>query len=127
MTILALVVAPACTPLRAAKVCSRAFASAEEDAPCRLMNIALGSVTRVNSARGCGEPEPPVAELNSTKNMNAAERSFRRVWRGTRHSIAKDFFRVTAVSSSLFRLYKFSSKLFFFIPHKYPSDLRISF
>src|SRR5712664_1340967 len=71
VTILALVVAPACAPLCAARVCSKALTAAEWDSPCHLMGIALGSATHVHGAQSCGAPELPAAALNST-NKNGS-------------------------------------------------------
>src|SRR6266850_2920439 len=71
VTMLALVVAPACAPLCAARVCSKALTSAEGDSPCHLMGIALGSATHVHGAQSCGAPELPAAALNST-NKNGS-------------------------------------------------------
>jgi hypothetical protein len=71
VTILALVVAPACAPLCAVKVCSQALSSAEEDSPCHLMNIPGGSATHVHGGQSCGAPEQPAATLNST-NKNGS-------------------------------------------------------
>jgi hypothetical protein len=66
VTILALVVAPACAPLCAVKVCSQALSSAEKDSPCHLMKIPSGSANHVHGAQICGARELPAAALNST-------------------------------------------------------------
>src|SRR6266481_5684492 len=71
VTMLALVVAPACAPLCAARVCSQASGSAEEGSPCHLMKIAGGSATHAHAAQTCGAPELPAAALNST-NRNGS-------------------------------------------------------
>src|SRR6267142_6259643 len=71
VTILALVVAPACAPLCAAMVCSQASASAEQGSPCHLMKIPSGSATHIHGAQNCGAPELPAAALNST-NKNGS-------------------------------------------------------
>src|SRR6267143_512679 len=70
VTILALAVAPACTPLCAAKICSQASGPAEEGSPCHLMKIG-GSVSHVHGAQSCGALEMPAAALNST-NKNGS-------------------------------------------------------
>jgi len=77
VTILALVVAPACAPLCAAKVCSQALGSVEEGSPCHVMAKADGGATLVYAAQGCGAPELPAAALNSTnkKEVQDNERS----------------------------------------------------
>ena len=66
VTILALVVAPACAPLCAAKVCSRGLASKEVDSPCHVMATARGDATHAHAAQNCGALELPVAALTST-------------------------------------------------------------
>ena len=71
VTVLALVVAPACAPLCAAKVCSQALGSVEEGSPCHVMRIAGGSAAHVHGAQSCGVPELPAAALNST-NKNGS-------------------------------------------------------
>src|SRR6266446_7463508 len=76
VTMLALLVAPACAPLCAARVCSQALGSAEGDSPCHLMGIALGSATHAHGAQSCGAPELPAAALNST-NKNGSPQNGR--------------------------------------------------
>src|SRR5229473_104459 len=65
VTVLALVVAPACAPLCAAKVCSRALTSTEEGSSCHVMAMARGSATYAHAVQNCGALEPPAAALNS--------------------------------------------------------------
>ena len=74
VTMLALVVAPACAPLCAAKVCSRALASTEDVSPCHLMGIAPGSATHVHGAQSCGAPELPAAALNSADKNESQQK-----------------------------------------------------
>src|SRR6266436_250147 len=71
VTILALVVTPACAPLCADKLCSQASGSAEEGSPCDLVKIAGGNATHVHGAQSCGAPEVPAAALNFT-NKNGS-------------------------------------------------------
>src|SRR6267143_591088 len=71
VTILALVVAPACAPLCAARVCSQALGSPQAESPCHLMGIVLDSATHAHGAQNCGAPELPSAALNST-NKNGS-------------------------------------------------------
>src|SRR6266403_530150 len=66
VTVLALIVAPACAPLCAARVCSQALSSAEEGSPCHAVATERGSAVHVHAAQGCGVPELPAAALNST-------------------------------------------------------------
>src|SRR3979490_2109500 len=66
VTILALVVAPACAPLCAAKVCSRGLASEEVHSPCHVMATARGSATSARAAQNCGALELPEAAPSST-------------------------------------------------------------
>src|SRR5712664_1396497 len=73
MTMLALVVAPACAPLCAARVCSPALGSTEGDSPCHLMGIALGSATHAYGAQSCGARELPAAALNSRNNNGSLQ------------------------------------------------------
>ena|ERR1700682_4812116 len=77
VAILALVIAPACAPLCAAKICSQASGSAEEGSPCHVMAMAHGGAARIHAAQGCGAPELPAAALNSTnkKEVQDNERS----------------------------------------------------
>jgi len=77
VTILALVVAPACAPLCAAKVCSRVLTSTEKDSRCHVMATARGSAAYAHAAQNCGALELPAAALNSTnkKEVQDNERS----------------------------------------------------
>src|SRR6267143_5330575 len=70
VTILALAVAPACTPLCAAKICSQASGPAEEGSSCHLMKIG-GSVSHIHGVQSCGALEVPAAALHST-NKNGS-------------------------------------------------------
>src|SRR6266850_5628099 len=73
VTILALVVAPTCAPLCAAKVCLQASGSVEEGSPCHVMAMAHDGVTQVYAAQGCGAPELPAAALNSTSKKEVQD------------------------------------------------------
>jgi hypothetical protein len=78
VTVLALVVAPACAPLCAAKVCSQALGTDNGDSPCHIMKIAGGSATHVHGAQSCGAPELPAGALNSSsKNEGQRDDRFR--------------------------------------------------
>jgi hypothetical protein len=66
VTVLALVVAPSCAPLCAAKVCSQALNSAEEGSPCHVMAMGNGSAISAHTAQTCGALELPAGALNST-------------------------------------------------------------
>src|ERR1700674_769838 len=75
VTILPLVVAPACAPLCAAMVCSRGLASTEVDSPCHLMATARGNATYAHAAQNCGAPELPAAALNSTDKNESQQKN----------------------------------------------------
>jgi hypothetical protein len=72
VTVLALVVAPACAPLCAAKVCSQALNSAEEGSPCHVMAMGNGNAISAHTAQTCGALELPAGALNST-NKNEGQ------------------------------------------------------
>ena len=65
VTVLALVVTPACAPLCAAKVCSQALNSAEKGSPCHVMAMGNGSAISAHTAQTCGALELPAGALNS--------------------------------------------------------------
>src|ERR1700730_1910960 len=73
VTVLALVVAPACAPLCAVKVCSQTLGTDNGDSPCHVMKIAGGSATQVHGAQSCGVPDLPAATLNSTNKHGSRQ------------------------------------------------------
>src|SRR6266850_4489514 len=75
VTMLALVVAPACAPLCAAKACSRGLGSAEEGSPCHVMAMAHGSTTWFDAAQNCGVPELPAAAFNSADKNESQQKN----------------------------------------------------
>jgi hypothetical protein len=98
VTILALVVAPACAPLCAAKVCSQASGSAEEGSPCHLMRIPGGSATHIHGAQYCGAPELPAAALNSTNKNGSLQDERFEAFRMGLHNLSQKISSVSAQS-----------------------------
>ena len=72
VTVLTLVVAPACAPLCAAKVCWQSLGSAEEGSPCHSVAMERENAVHVHAAQSCGAPELPAAALNSA-NKNETQ------------------------------------------------------
>src|SRR5260370_21131514 len=74
MTILALLVAPACAPLCAAQACAQAPVSAGMGSHCHSREVANGSAVHLHSAQGCGSPELQVANLPSVSQLGSLQR-----------------------------------------------------
>ncbi len=71
MTILALIVAPACAPLCAAQSCPQAPVSAGMGSHCHSREVANGSAVHLHSAQGCGAPELQLADLTSANRRES--------------------------------------------------------
>src|SRR5258708_16420321 len=65
MTILALIVAPACAPLCAAQACPQAPVSAGMGSHCHSSEVANGGAVHLDSVQGCGAQELQFADLAS--------------------------------------------------------------
>src|SRR5258708_23891635 len=74
MTILALIVAPACAPLCAAQSCPQAPVSAGMGSHCHSSEVANGGAVHLHSAQGCGSPELQVANLPSVSQLGSLQR-----------------------------------------------------
>jgi hypothetical protein len=74
MTILALIVAPACAPLCAAQTCAQAPVSAGMGSHCHSREVANGSAVHLHSVEGCGAPELQVANLPSLNKRGSFQR-----------------------------------------------------
>lgn len=74
MTILALIVAPACAPLCAAQACTQAPVSAGTGSHCHSREVANGSAFHLHSVQGCGAPELQVANLPSVSKLGSLQR-----------------------------------------------------
>jgi hypothetical protein len=74
MTILALIVAPACAPLCAAQACTQAPVSAGTGSHCHSREVANGSAFHLHSVQGCGAPELQVANLPSVSELGSLQR-----------------------------------------------------
>src|SRR5260370_21898073 len=75
MTILALIVAPACAPLCAAQSCPQAPVSAGMGSHCHSSEVANGSAVHLHSAQGCGSPELQVADLTSANRRESLQKN----------------------------------------------------
>src|SRR5258708_12865964 len=71
MTILALIVAPACAPLCAAQACPQAPVSAGMGSHCHSSEVANGGAVHLYSVQGCGSPELQVANLPSANTRES--------------------------------------------------------
>jgi len=63
---LALIVAPVCAPLCAARVCSQASVSTTSEAPCHLSRAIRGDTPQIHAVQSCGGAELPAAVLSSS-------------------------------------------------------------
>jgi len=74
MTILALIVAPACAPLCAAQACPQAPVSAGMGSHCHSSEVANGGAVHLDSVQGCGSPELQVANLPSANTRESLQK-----------------------------------------------------
>src|SRR5260370_13463906 len=74
MTILALIVAPACAPLCAAQAWMQAPVSAGMGSHCHSSDVANGSAVHLHSAQGCGAPELQLADLTSANTWESLQK-----------------------------------------------------
>src|SRR5216684_3472910 len=74
MTILALIVAPACAPLCAAQSCPQAPVSAGMGSHCHSSEVANGGAVHLDSVQGCGAQELQVANLPSVSQLGSLQR-----------------------------------------------------
>jgi len=92
VTLLTLVVTPACAPLCAARACARAATLTTPEAPCHAAKAMRGNLPHVHTIQNCGALELPAAMLSSsTKNDG---------WQGNHRAGLKGTF--TALSQELF-------------------------
>jgi hypothetical protein len=74
VTLLTLVVTPACAPLCVARTCARVATSTAPEAPCHAAKAMRGNVPHVHAIQNCRAPELPAAMLSSsTKNDGRQE------------------------------------------------------
>ena len=74
VTLLALIVAPACAPLCAAQACMQASGSAGMESHCHFRGIAHGGEAHLHSVQGCGAPELQLANLTSANRRESLQR-----------------------------------------------------
>jgi len=74
MTILALIVAPACAPLCAAQSCPQAPATAGMGSHCHSREVANGGAVHLDSVQGCGAPELQLADLTSANTRESLQK-----------------------------------------------------
>jgi hypothetical protein len=74
MTILALIVAPACAPLCAAQACMQAPVSAGMGSHCHSREVANVGEVHLHSAQGCGSPELQLADLTSANRRESLQK-----------------------------------------------------
>src|SRR6266852_5279762 len=74
MTILALIVAPACAPLCAAQSCPQAPVSAGMGSHCHSSEVANGGAVHLDSVQGCGAPELHLADLTSANRRESLQK-----------------------------------------------------
>jgi hypothetical protein len=72
---LALVVAPACAPLCAARICSQVSASTTVERPCHLAGLIHGGESHFRAVQNCGASELPSAILTSSIKKDASQAS----------------------------------------------------
>src|SRR5258708_27945627 len=75
MTILALIVAPACAPLCAAQSCPQAPVSAGMGSHCHSSEVANGGAVHLYSVQGCGAPELHLADLTSSNKRESLHKN----------------------------------------------------
>jgi hypothetical protein len=71
VVILALVVAPSCAPLCAARICSQPSAWITAERPCHLAGLLRGGESQFRAVQNCGAFESPAAVLNSSVKNDA--------------------------------------------------------
>src|SRR5260370_39754793 len=74
VTLLALIVAPACAPLCAAQACMQASGSAGMESHCHFRGIAHGGEAHLHSVQGCGAPELQLANLTPASRRASLQR-----------------------------------------------------
>src|SRR6266478_1812719 len=74
VTLMALLVAPACAPLCAAQACMQASGSAGMESHCHFRGIAHGGEAHLHSVQGCGAPELQLANLTSANRRESLQR-----------------------------------------------------
>src|SRR6267143_4182109 len=74
VTLLALVVAPACAPLCAAQVCTQASVTAGMGSHCHSREVVNESAVHIRAVQNCGAPELQVAELTSASRRGSFQR-----------------------------------------------------
>ena len=75
VAMLALVVAPACAPLCAARNCSQVSASTTAERPCHLAELMHGGESQFRTVQNCGTSELPAAILTSSIKNDASQAS----------------------------------------------------
>jgi hypothetical protein len=74
ITLLALVVAPACAPLCAAQTCAHVPASTEIGSHCHSQGVANGGAVYLQTVQSCGAPELQAANLPSADKRGSLQR-----------------------------------------------------
>jgi hypothetical protein len=75
VAILALIVAPTCAPLCAARICSQASAPTTAATPCHLAGLMHGGESQFHAVQNCGASELPAAVLTSSIRNDAMQAS----------------------------------------------------